>query len=101
MTDAMTPEKAQEWIDALPKYKKGRAVLRDGFFYCCLGVLAQEQGDMDDSGFVDGSDLLLPSEKYGLSDSAQGELAVINDNSSTWEPVQDAIRKMFIDKEGL
>lgn len=102
----ITPEKAQEWIDELPKHKKGKVKLCDERGrMCCLGVKAEMEGrfdGVDDLGnktvlgngaFLDPTTL----DSWGLSFRQADVLADLNDRSDTWKPVQDEIRRMFID----
>lgn len=121
MTDftPMTKEAAQEWIDALPKYKKGKGMLKDcDGAMCCLGVLADIKGAWDYSDDVqcevdgslhcpDTSTLNLWGIDIGEIDLSQGKpsrtgaqlLMYVNDASDTFAPVIAEIKRMFIDGE--
>ena len=96
----MTPELAQKWIDELPKHKKGNEELRsaDGSM-CCLGVIAHMHGDLGYGHEFKHSDChaYFDDMEYGLSDEDQTKLYMANDSSSSWQPVQDLIRKLYID----
>ena len=110
----MTPEAAQEWIDALEgpyADRKGLKELCDeNGKMCCLGVLADIRGDLGGVGAR--GDLAMPSstllKKYGLRLGALGNkpnelesgawaLAKLNDRSNTFAPVIAKIKEMFID----
>jgi len=105
------------WIQALEsgKYKKGAGKLSSNNQYCCLGVLAEELGILKEHNNIKGMkgcclklDISKPISKEDISHSVTGgylicdeilppsvqlDLADINDDSNTFEPVIDYIRK--------
>ncbi len=98
----MDPKLKAKWIDALKvEYadKKTVGALKDNDCYCCLGVLAELNGDLvekrDDYWVTKGRDHSgwLPTDAYGLSDIVQHDLAGINDENDTFAPVIDYIER--------
>lgn len=107
----MTPEAAQEWVDALEgpyADKKGKKQLCDvNGKMCCLGVLAdmkklwiEERSNTSSKQVKEFWDHVLPhsiARPLGLSDEAQTALIEINDDSDTFAPVIAKIKEMFIE----
>lgn len=108
-------EHRQQWIDALKsgKYKKGEGRLKtNDNCYCCLGVLAELNNDLDENNCFKGfsvallrnhtagliRNLNIPSSHeynhYGLNEDIQNKLATINDDYDTFEPVIEAIKAL-------
>ena len=103
----MTPEAAQEWIDALEsgEYVQGKKRLqnKDGSM-CCLGVLADIRGELNVRGRwewgFDESGIGIPSFAHqivGVNAEAESVLVRINDNSDSYAPVIAKIKELYID----
>lgn len=95
------------WIAALKgEYadKKGRGALcqrrfgtlsdGDDLVYCCLGVLINVQGGETDTMPTVVTSTVPAKYAAGLSTTQQQDLAIINDENETWEPVIEAIEKL-------
>jgi hypothetical protein len=90
-------ELVREWVAALRSgdYKQGRAYLRIGVFYCCLGVAADllrkrglvgpwEKPRLRTNLRIDGLDYALTPEAaalLGLDDARQVQLQQMNDGA--------------------
>lgn len=93
----MNPWVKRKWVRALKsgKYGKGNGFLGFRGRYCCLGVLACEMVPEFaiihyDKMRVGTSISFLPDDlaiMFGVDKDAQHDLANINDNSHTFEPV--------------
>ena len=91
----MTPELKERWIEALGTYPKTKNTLKNEEGYCCLGVLADIEGDLNNI-IKFGYSFLLPKnkrEKYGLPMEIEGELAILNDKTDTFAEVIEMIQK--------
>ena len=92
----MTPELKERWIEALHKYPKTKGRLKNEEGYCCLGVLADIEGDLNNIIKLWGFDMLLPRHKrqeYGLPLSIECELATLNDKTDTFAEVIETIKR--------
>ena len=102
----MKSELKQRWLYALGsgKYPKTKSNLKDSAGYCCLGVLADIEGKLEEHegrGFVRGDYLfndkylswLPPSFRHqvGLKDSDTKNLAKLNDSNNTFKEVMEYI----------
>ena len=93
------------WVKALRsgKYKQTRRVLKDKNGYCCLGVLAEEMGVLDEKDECYGDYETL--EKWGKNgtcplrngegwiDSMRMSLASMNDDGHSFEEIADFIEE--------
>ena len=98
------------WVEALRSgdYKQGRQSLRQWDNYCCLGVAC----DLVDSDGWDTSQVevgmyfygdnfaYMPenilADYYGLTDSEQRDLGMLNDNGFDFDEIADQIEDRYI-----
>ena len=91
----MTPELKERWIEALGTYPKGVGYLENEGCYCCLGVLADIEGDLKNNKILYSDRLLHPKyrEKYGLDVDVMDDLMRINDHSEDFDFVIETIKR--------
>ena len=92
----MTPELKERWIEALHHYPKTKGRLKKPDGYCCLGVLADIEGDLDDILRWDKGLMCLPRkfvDKYGIDDDTENDLMETNDKTETFVEVIEIIKK--------
>ena len=92
----MTPELKERWIEALGTYPKTKGRLKNEEGYCCLGVLADIEGDLEGILKWDSTRLVLPAQlikKYDIPSAVENKLMAINDQTSTFDSVISEIKK--------
>lgn len=90
----------QMWIEALRSgdYEQGKAQLKNRGRYCCLGVLAEELGILDEEGYMveSGSHHYLPTSVLELE--KQWPLSAMNDiEGKTFEEIADYLERTLPD----
>ena len=101
----MNPEIKKRWLEALPKYQKGKMYLKSGDRFCALGVLCdlyskefgcpwektvESRRGVKVNTFMGWESVITgPLIKWaGFSGNfSQSDITSLNDNSDTFEPV--------------
>lgn len=95
----LTKEVKERWVKALRSghYKQGKGRLKTVSGYCCLGVLADIQGELSEHGCFDLDNDKILSDSDGryhyMGQSTQNGVANLNDSGFNFEVIADRIEK--------
>lgn len=105
--DPLTNAELEAWAQVLEgdNYEQGMGALCDGKKFCCLGVLANERGELDGRIFTrtgQGSDLAkgITGPDYYMPREVQYQLAKKNDRGETFTEIAQFIRTELIGRGG-